>query len=91
MLSSVSASGLAVIQLANPASSIRALLAKAMEAGSRVEVRGGAGHDIAVLATLVWFDAGEGGGENPEVLELIVDGSDGPGWGAICAAERAPA
>ena len=91
-LRSISPSGLAVLDVADPRGALRLLLARKLEGSEKVRLTAtGQTESVAVFASLVWFEDAtqvDSGGESH--LELFVDGSGSPDWARLLALSRLP-
>jgi hypothetical protein len=91
-LRSISPSGLAVLDVADPRGALRMLLERRQEGSDSVRLTATVRTEsVAVLASLVWFeDATQAETGDESHLELFVDGSGSPDWGRLLALSRLP-
>jgi len=87
---SISPSGLAILDVQDPPPGrLGALLSQTMDVSNRVHLTASdAPEPIAVEVNLVWFEQGERNELGGSSIELIVDGSECPGWDQLLALSR---
>jgi hypothetical protein len=90
-LRSISPSGLAVLDIADPRGALRGLLARTLAGSEHVRLTATAkAESVAVLAHLVWFEPTGQTDCDESHIELFVDGSASPDWGRLLALSRLP-
>jgi hypothetical protein len=90
-LRSISPSGLAVLDIADPRGALRPLLARKLGGSENVRLTATAKTgSVAVLASLVWFEHTGQGDRGESHVVLFVDGGGSPDWGRLLALSRLP-
>ena len=88
---SISASGLAVLGIADPRDALKPLLAQTLDRGDPLHLAvTAATGPVLVDASLVWFENLGQGDPDGDRIELFVDGSESPRWGELLALSRMP-